>query len=130
MPLLTFRIKTGIAIGTVLTSGANADNLQVPNIILQGLATGTLLYVIFFEVLSKDRSGLVPYFSVCCGFLLMFFLQYIGKLFFLIRCERESEDENCTKRPEKLSQLLLLLFWRSAAFSNKASANRSLNPRR
>lgn len=69
----------GIAIGALLTTGSNADTLQVPNVILQGLATGTLLYVIFFEVLSKDRSGLLPYLSVFGGFLIMFGLQYIGE---------------------------------------------------
>jgi solute carrier family 39 (zinc transporter), member 1/2/3 len=70
---------SGIGIGALLTSGPNADNLQVPNVILQGLATGTLLYVIFFEVLSKDRSGLLPFLSVLGGFLIMFGLQYIGE---------------------------------------------------
>lgn len=73
-------IYLGIAIGALLTSGSNADTLQVPNVILQGLATGTLLYVIFFEVLSKDRSGLLPYLAVFVGFLIMFGLQYIGEL--------------------------------------------------
>lgn len=70
----------GIAVGAVLTTGSNGDNLQVLNIILQGLATGTLLYVIFFEVLSKDRSGLWAFLSVLAGFSLMFGLQYIGEL--------------------------------------------------
>ena len=32
----------GIAVGTILTTGSNGDNLQVLNIILQGLATGQL----------------------------------------------------------------------------------------
>jgi hypothetical protein len=31
---------TGIAVGALLTSGPYADDLQVPNVILQGLATG------------------------------------------------------------------------------------------
>lgn len=36
-----FNIETlGIAIGAILTTGSNGDNLQVPNAILQGLATG------------------------------------------------------------------------------------------
>lgn len=47
-----------------------------------GLATGTLLYVIFFEVLSKDRSGLVQYVAVLVGFLIMLGLQFIGKFQF------------------------------------------------
>jgi hypothetical protein len=34
------KIFAGIAIGALLTSGPYADNLQVTNVILQGLATG------------------------------------------------------------------------------------------
>lgn len=36
------RMFLGIGIGAILT--LQSDNLQIPNIILQGLATGTLLY--------------------------------------------------------------------------------------
>lgn len=68
----------GILIGGILTTGSMGDRLQVPNVILQGFATGTLLYVIFFEVLSKDRSGMLPYLSVFSGFMIMFGLQYIA----------------------------------------------------
>ncbi|XP_070493555.1 zinc transporter ZIP3-like [Chironomus tepperi] len=68
----------GILVGAVLTTGSYGETLQVPNIILQGLATGTLLYVIFFEVLSKDRSGLIPYLSIFFGFAIMLGLQYIA----------------------------------------------------
>lgn len=62
-----------------MTTGSNGDNLAVPNVVLQGFATGTLLYVIFFEVLSKDRSGMIPYLSVSGGFLFMAILQYVGE---------------------------------------------------
>jgi zinc transporter 1/2/3 len=62
-----------------MTTGSNGENLAVPNVILQGFATGTLLYVIFFEVLSKDRSGMLPYLSVFGGFLFMAILQYVGE---------------------------------------------------
>jgi zinc transporter 1/2/3 len=68
----------GILVGAVLTTGSYGETLQVPNIILQGLATGTLLYVIFFEVLSKDRSGMIPYLSIFIGFSIMLGLQYIA----------------------------------------------------
>lgn len=70
----------GIVVGAALTSATWGDSLQVVNVILQGFATGTLLYVIFFEVLSKDRSGLIPYLSIFFGFLIMFGLQYIAAI--------------------------------------------------
>jgi solute carrier family 39 (zinc transporter), member 1/2/3 len=65
-------------VGAILTSGSRGDSLRVPNVILQGFATGTLVFVIFCEVL-KDRSGLIPFVSVLGGFLIMFGLQYIGE---------------------------------------------------
>lgn len=66
----------GIAIGILLSNGSNADDMQVVSVILQGLASGTLLYVIFFEVLSKDRSGLWQYLAVFIGFFFMFGIKF------------------------------------------------------
>ena len=77
--IIVHNFTLGIGVGILLSLGDNADSMQVPSVVLQGLATGTLLYVVFFEVLSKDRSGLIPYCAVLLGFLLMFGLQFIGK---------------------------------------------------
>lgn len=53
--------------------------------LLQGLATGTLLYVVFFEILERQRagghSGLRQYLAVLVGFLVMFGMMFIGKTF-------------------------------------------------
>ena len=85
-------------IGTFLTHGVNDDSVNVLNAVLQGLATGidltssfislddfdfptgTLVYVIFFEVLMKQQKSIYPYFSVLIGFLFMFGLQQAGEL--------------------------------------------------
>ena len=50
--------QIGIAIGLGLTSTINseAETQTVTVTVLQGLATGTLLYVVFFEVLEKERE--------------------------------------------------------------------------
>lgn len=69
----------GMAIGILLSNGSNADDMEVVSVILQGLASGTLLYVIFFEVLSKDRSGLWQYLSVFCGFFFMFGIKFASE---------------------------------------------------
>lgn len=46
----------GIAIGIGLV-GTASDEYQGPAVtVLQGLATGTLIYVVFFEVLEKERA--------------------------------------------------------------------------
>ena len=48
----------GIAIGIALTETVSREEeVQSPEVIaLQGLATGTLLYVVFFELLEKERQ--------------------------------------------------------------------------
>ncbi len=43
----------GIALSETVESEASLQNSLVT--ILQGLATGTLLYVVFFEVIEKER---------------------------------------------------------------------------
>ena len=69
----------GIAIGIWLSNADDSDVISVASVILQGLASGTLLYVIFFEILSKHKDGIVQYFAVVFGFFLMFGLKFIGK---------------------------------------------------
>lgn len=69
----------GIGIGILLSETDETYTLNFISVILQGLATGTLLYVIFFEVLTKDRSGLVQYLAIVIGFFLMFGLQFLSK---------------------------------------------------
>jgi zinc transporter 1/2/3 len=63
----TFALITplGIGIGIALTETATDDS-SLQNVVvtvLQGLAAGTLIYVVFFEVLEKERlkksNGLV-----------------------------------------------------------------------
>merc|ERR1711992_254357 len=51
----TFSLITpvGIGIGIVVTESSNIEGSFVA--ILQALAAGTLLYVVFFEVLEKER---------------------------------------------------------------------------
>ena len=54
-------VGIGIALSETATTEAAIQNSLVT--LLQGLATGTLLYVVFFEVIEKERikgtSGLV-----------------------------------------------------------------------
>lgn len=69
----------GIAIGIWLSNADDSDAISVASVILQGLASGTLLYVIFFEILSKHKDGIVQYLAVVVGFFLMFGLKFIGK---------------------------------------------------
>ena len=61
-------LKQNIFPGILLSETGNAEAYAVPSVILQGLASGTLLYVIFFEVLSKEKSGILQYFGEFLNF--------------------------------------------------------------
>ncbi|KYM98099.1 Zinc transporter ZIP2 [Cyphomyrmex costatus] len=70
----------GIAVGLVLDHFKNdSENLGPTPTILQGMAAGTLLYVVFFEVLARERanekSGLLQLVAIIIGFTLMLGLQ-------------------------------------------------------
>merc|ERR1711892_1062215 len=51
----------GVGVGMALTDPAQEGEMATTAlIVLQGLATGSLLYVVFFEILEKERQKLVP----------------------------------------------------------------------
>lgn len=80
--ITTFAIVSplGIGIGLALVGGAGATAAGVSSVVLQGLASGTLLYVIFFEIWKGDRTGMLQFFAAIFGFFLMFGLQLLSKL--------------------------------------------------
>lgn len=77
---MAFLIGIGIGLALSETGGSQED---VTSVILQGMAAGTLLYVVFFEVLSRERSnqhsGLWQLFAILAGFAVMFGLQFVSK---------------------------------------------------
>ncbi|CAF4868854.1 unnamed protein product [Pieris macdunnoughi] len=77
--ITTFGIVSplGIGIGILMVGGKGATAAGSYSVILQGLASGTLLYVIFFEIWKGDRSGILQYIAALFGFGLMFGLQLI-----------------------------------------------------
>lgn len=67
----------GIGIGLLLTNEEESPT-TLASVFLQGLASGTLLYVVFFEILQSDKKhGLKQCCSIFCGFLIMFGLTLI-----------------------------------------------------
>ncbi|GLV32279.1 Zinc/iron regulated transporter-related protein 89B [Carabus blaptoides fortunei] len=69
-------ISNGTKTVLIVVSSAN---IEVSSVFLQGLASGTLLYVVFFEILQKERTeGLQQYLSILVGFLIMFGLTFIS----------------------------------------------------
>ncbi|XP_076387051.1 zinc transporter ZIP1-like isoform X1 [Megachile rotundata] len=67
----------GIGIGMLLVGGESAAANGILPVLLQGLASGTLLYVVFFEILQEHRTGLKQYLSILVGFIVMFGLQLV-----------------------------------------------------
>ena len=70
----------GIILAETVDSEASLQNSLVT--VLQGLATGTLLYVVIFEVIEKERlkkvtAGLVQVTFLVLGFICMIMLEFI-----------------------------------------------------
>ncbi|KAK2146639.1 hypothetical protein LSH36_593g01018 [Paralvinella palmiformis] len=71
--LCSIIMPVGVAIGTVLVEvGGQSNNLNLVNGILQGISTGTFIYVTFFEILQEEidphDTSLSRFFSVLLGF--------------------------------------------------------------
>lgn len=76
-------IGIGIGITNLVTTLSPPYYLAVG--ILQGLAAGTILYVVVFEVLQREKSketvpGLIQLFCVVLGFLTIMSVELLGKL--------------------------------------------------
>lgn len=69
----------GILLSESVSSEASLQNSLVT--ILQGLATGTLLYVVFFEVIEKERTngtnGIIQVVFITLGFVCMILLETV-----------------------------------------------------
>lgn len=79
--VFTFAVVSplGIGLGIVLT-GNSGNTTDIASVILQGLASGTLLYVVFFEILQGDRKhGLLQWFAVVVGYTIMFIITLFCK---------------------------------------------------
>ncbi|XP_031357279.1 zinc transporter ZIP1-like isoform X1 [Photinus pyralis] len=71
----------GIGVGIALSESGDGTEEGVVSVILQGMAAGTLLYVVFFEVLARERSnqhsGIWQLVAIIAGFGIMFGLQFV-----------------------------------------------------
>lgn len=74
--LCSLIMPVGVAIGTVIVEvGHESNTLNILNGVLQGIATGTFIYVTFFEILQEEIDAhdtcISKVFSVFVGFALM-----------------------------------------------------------
>lgn len=79
--LIVFSIVTpiGVGIGIAVSESSAANEPSIPAGILQGIACGTLLYVVYFEIVAKNHAGWRIFLCSLGGFLLMFGLQIAGE---------------------------------------------------
>ncbi|ELU00805.1 hypothetical protein CAPTEDRAFT_26618, partial [Capitella teleta] len=69
----SFMAPIGVAIGTLVGALGSPDSLatMIASVSLQGLATGTFIYVTFFEVLQKEvgqNHGVLKVFAIMAGY--------------------------------------------------------------
>ena len=81
MAVFSLITPLGIGIGIALTENDDAELHDSSVAILNGLAAGTLIYVVFFEVLEKERqkktNGLFQVTFIVLGFVTMICVQMI-----------------------------------------------------
>ena len=54
---LTTLLGAGIGMGMLRSSSTEEDAISLAVTVMQGIATGSLLYVVFFEILEKERAA-------------------------------------------------------------------------
>lgn len=70
----------GIGIGMLVTNGVTSTGTSLlVGGVLQAMATGTLMYVVFFEILQKGGAGFVQMVAVLIGFAVMFGMQQLSE---------------------------------------------------
>lgn len=86
--ICTFAVVTPIGISSgillLLNGDASEPGGTLVTVILQGIASGTLLYVTFFEILQKEKanakSGILQLLAIMAGFGFMLALQFLSEL--------------------------------------------------
>ncbi|XP_034834126.1 zinc transporter ZIP1-like [Maniola hyperantus] len=76
----SFVSALGIGVGILLVGGAGATEAGIYSVVLQGLACGTLVYVVFFEVWRQDRTGIMQFLCSILGFGLMVALEAVANI--------------------------------------------------
>ncbi|CAH0728357.1 unnamed protein product, partial [Brenthis ino] len=76
----SFVSALGIGIGILLVGGAGATGAGVYSVVLQGIACGTLMYVVFFEIWRQDNTGLLSFAFSLLGFVVMVSLDTVVEI--------------------------------------------------
>lgn len=82
--IVMFAVVSPIGIGIGMLVSQSTGSL-ITGVVLQAMATGTLVYVVYFEILKKGGAGLLQLLAVLIGFAVMFGLHQIGKCGYMMR---------------------------------------------
>jgi len=83
--ILLFAVTSpiGIGVGTLVSNLEETNTVVLFSVVLQGLATGTLMYVVFFEVLKPSvgnlqiKQRILRLIFIAIGFISMFSIQLL-----------------------------------------------------
>ncbi|XP_059053278.1 zinc transporter ZIP1-like isoform X2 [Achroia grisella] len=76
----SFMSALGIGIGILMVGGAGAAYAGLYSVVLQGIACGTLVYVVFFEVWRRNNTNLMQFACSLLGFSIMVILGLVVEL--------------------------------------------------
>ena len=76
----------GIGLGIFITEGGAETLPEEVTASLQGVAAGTILYVVMFEVLSRERAknvpGVLQLLGVVLGFGVLLLIEILGRILY------------------------------------------------
>ena len=84
--LIVFSLMSsaGIAIGIIITENEGSSISTVASATLEGIAGGTIIYVVMFEILNRERAkdipGLLQFVAIIVGFVIMMLIQIFGNI--------------------------------------------------
>lgn len=85
MMLLALANPIGVFLGLLVTIRSSLDTIAkcLTTVLLEGLSAGTILYIIFFEILNREKARRVYRLSracfIICGFTMMALLQALSR---------------------------------------------------
>ena len=75
----------GIGVGIIITEAGTDTLPEEITASLQGVAAGTILYVVMFEILNRERAknvpGILQLLGVMLGFGVLLLIEIFGKIF-------------------------------------------------
>ncbi|GBP04007.1 Zinc transporter ZIP1 [Eumeta japonica] len=128
----SFVSALGIGVGILLVGGAGAAEAGLYSVVLQGLACGTLVYVVFFEVWRQDRTGLLQFLCSLLGFIVIVILEALTNVLYYHLCRTKypsCDRDNNTKQQRRRSARLIMFYKSILCPRGRKPIENSFHPR-